>query len=85
MTEENYSNVGHRGPVYKGLGAMNPCYNQSTLSGTQTISYPRTEQWLINVEPRTDPNVTMSGTQTISYPRIEQWILNVEPQTHHII
>jgi hypothetical protein len=24
-TEGNYSNVGHRGPVYKGLGAMNPC------------------------------------------------------------
>jgi hypothetical protein len=24
MTEGNYSNVGHRGPVYKGLGAMNP-------------------------------------------------------------
>jgi hypothetical protein len=30
MTEENYSNVGNRGPVYKGLGAMNPCDNQST-------------------------------------------------------
>jgi hypothetical protein len=27
MTEGNYSNVGHRGPVYKGLGAMNPCEN----------------------------------------------------------
>jgi hypothetical protein len=25
MTEGNYSNVGHRGPVYKVLGAMNPC------------------------------------------------------------
>jgi hypothetical protein len=25
MTEGNYSNVGHRGPVYKGLGVMNPC------------------------------------------------------------
>jgi hypothetical protein len=25
MTEGNYFNVGHRGPVYKGLGAMNPC------------------------------------------------------------
>jgi hypothetical protein len=25
MTEGNYSNVGHSGPVYKGLGAMNPC------------------------------------------------------------
>jgi hypothetical protein len=25
MTEGNYSNVGHRGPVYKDLGAMNPC------------------------------------------------------------
>jgi hypothetical protein len=25
MTEGNHSNVGHRGPVYKGLGAMNPC------------------------------------------------------------
>jgi hypothetical protein len=27
MTEGNFSNVGHRGPVYKGLGAMNPCDN----------------------------------------------------------
>jgi hypothetical protein len=27
MTEGNYSNVRHRGPVYKGLGAMNPCDN----------------------------------------------------------
>jgi hypothetical protein len=25
MTEGNYSNVGHRGPLHKGLGAMNPC------------------------------------------------------------
>jgi hypothetical protein len=25
MTEGNYSHVGHRGPVYKGLGTMNPC------------------------------------------------------------
>jgi hypothetical protein len=25
MTEGNYSNLGHRGPVYKGLDAMNPC------------------------------------------------------------
>jgi hypothetical protein len=25
MTEGNYSNVGQRGPVYKGLCAMNPC------------------------------------------------------------
>jgi hypothetical protein len=30
MTEGNYSNVGHRGPVYKGLGAMNPYDNLST-------------------------------------------------------
>jgi hypothetical protein len=30
MTEGNYSNVGHRGPVYKGLGAMNPCDNLQT-------------------------------------------------------
>jgi hypothetical protein len=27
MREGNYSNVGHRGPVYKGLGTMNPCDN----------------------------------------------------------
>jgi hypothetical protein len=33
MTEGNYSNVGHRGPVYKGLGAMNPCDNQSINQG----------------------------------------------------
>jgi hypothetical protein len=31
MTEGNYSNVGHRGPVYKGLGAMNPCDNLHLL------------------------------------------------------
>jgi hypothetical protein len=31
MTEGNYSNVGHRGPVYKGLGAMNPCDIQYQL------------------------------------------------------
>jgi hypothetical protein len=31
MTEGNYSNVGHRGPIYKGLGAMNPCDNQSIM------------------------------------------------------
>jgi hypothetical protein len=31
MTEGNYSNVGHRGPVYKGLGAMNPCDNLRDL------------------------------------------------------
>jgi hypothetical protein len=29
MTEGNYSKVGHRGPVYKGLCAMNPCDNIS--------------------------------------------------------
>jgi hypothetical protein len=33
MTEGNYSNVGHRGPVYKGLGAMNP----SDLSNKRVI------------------------------------------------
>jgi hypothetical protein len=27
MMEGNYSNVGHRGPVYNGLGTMNPCDN----------------------------------------------------------
>jgi hypothetical protein len=32
MTEGNYSNVGHRGPVYKGLGAMNPCDNLALYS-----------------------------------------------------
>jgi hypothetical protein len=32
MTEGNYSNVGHRGPVYKGLGAMNPCDLSITYS-----------------------------------------------------
>jgi hypothetical protein len=30
MTEGNYSNMGHRGPVYKGLGAMNTCDNLPT-------------------------------------------------------
>jgi hypothetical protein len=34
MTEGNYSNVGHRGPVYKGLGAMNPCDNLHLSTGT---------------------------------------------------
>jgi hypothetical protein len=32
MTEGNYSNVGHRGPVYKGLGAMNPYDNLTVLT-----------------------------------------------------
>jgi hypothetical protein len=31
MTEGNYSNVGHRGPVYKGLGAMNPYDNLTSI------------------------------------------------------
>jgi hypothetical protein len=31
MTEGNYSNVGHRGPVYKGLSAMNLCDNLQIL------------------------------------------------------
>jgi hypothetical protein len=31
MTEGNYFNVGHRGPVYKGLGAMNPCDHLSLV------------------------------------------------------
>jgi hypothetical protein len=34
MTEGNYSNVGHRGPVYKGLGAMNPC--DLSIQATET-------------------------------------------------
>jgi hypothetical protein len=40
MTEGNYSNVGHRGPVYKGLGAMNPCDNLSIYG-----SEKRNNQW----------------------------------------
>jgi hypothetical protein len=39
MTEGNYSNVGHRGPVYKGLGAMNPCDNLSNLSHPHSTGY----------------------------------------------
>jgi hypothetical protein len=31
MTEGNYSNVGHRRPVYKGLGAMNSCDNLQSI------------------------------------------------------
>jgi hypothetical protein len=38
MTEGNYSNVGHRGPVYEGLGAMNPCDNLQSTIYTQNIS-----------------------------------------------
>jgi hypothetical protein len=45
-TEGNYSNVGHRGPVYKGLGAMNPTYlmvllmqlTPYSLRGTKWVS-----------------------------------------------
>jgi hypothetical protein len=42
MTEGNYSNVGHRGPVYKGLGAMNPCDNlhHGPVAGSCTDSSP---------------------------------------------
>jgi hypothetical protein len=32
ITEGNYSKLGHRGPVYKGLGAMNPCDNLTNLT-----------------------------------------------------
>jgi hypothetical protein len=38
MTEGNYSNVGHRGPVYKGLGAMNPCHLSICLSLSLSLS-----------------------------------------------
>jgi hypothetical protein len=38
MTEGNYSNVGHRGPVYKGLGAMNPC-DLSTLEDPESDNF----------------------------------------------
>jgi hypothetical protein len=41
MTEGNYSNVGHRGPIYKGLGAMNPC-DLSTLDLTKTAAVNET-------------------------------------------
>jgi hypothetical protein len=34
MTEGNYSNVGHRGLIYKGLGAMNPCDNYPSSSSS---------------------------------------------------
>jgi hypothetical protein len=37
MTEGNYSNVGHRGPVYKGLGAMNPCDNLQIYIPTELL------------------------------------------------
>jgi hypothetical protein len=40
MKEGNYSNVGHRGPVYKGLGAMNPCDLYLYLSFS--LAYKRT-------------------------------------------
>jgi hypothetical protein len=40
MTEGNYSNVGHRGPVYKGLGAMNPCDNLSKAVPLQNWTGP---------------------------------------------
>jgi hypothetical protein len=36
MKEGNYSNVGHRGPVYKSLGAMNPC---DTLIPQNSVTY----------------------------------------------
>jgi hypothetical protein len=42
MTEGNYSNVRHRGPVYKGLGAMNPCdLSITTESFTSSTSVSR--------------------------------------------
>jgi hypothetical protein len=39
MTEGNYSNVGHRGPVYKVLGAMNPFENLSASVGEHKHLY----------------------------------------------
>jgi hypothetical protein len=38
MTKGNYSNVGHRGPVYKGLGAMNPCDNLRTIANPSNLA-----------------------------------------------
>jgi hypothetical protein len=37
MTEGNYSNVGHRGPVHKGLGAMNPCDNLQEITAARCV------------------------------------------------
>jgi hypothetical protein len=42
MSEGIYSNVGHRGPVYKGLGAMNPCDN---LSKERTMKVLKLTDW----------------------------------------
>jgi hypothetical protein len=46
MTEGNYSNVGHRGPVYKGLGAMNLCDNLRSGAYTVLVGKPEVKRLL---------------------------------------
>jgi hypothetical protein len=60
MTEGNYSNVGHRGPVYKGLGAMNPCDNLP-LHDKKQKTYV-----LIDTATPDDSNVNTEETEKLS-------------------
>jgi hypothetical protein len=46
MTEENYSNVGHRGPVYKGLGATNPCDLSKSVNSVPCVFHSFSYQLL---------------------------------------
>jgi hypothetical protein len=50
MTEGNYSNVGHRGPEYKGLGAMNPC-ELYLFTGNEICCYLRDKQRKHDITP----------------------------------
>jgi hypothetical protein len=63
MTEGNYSNVGHRGPVYKGLGAMNPCdlSMDNPTQSAEVIAYTGPEgdyrPYSFNVTVRPEPDI----------------------------
>jgi hypothetical protein len=59
MTEGNYSNVGHREPVYKGLGAMNPC-DLSNILYTDTENFIVRRHFYCNY----DPNISVRWADT---------------------
>jgi hypothetical protein len=69
MTEGNYSNVGHRGPIYKGLGAMNPCDNLKSSAIVLTVTVNRMPQ----IHPVISP--VKAQSQLIDYGRWGFYIL----------
>jgi hypothetical protein len=67
MMEGNYYNVGHRGPVYKGLGAMNPCDNLTGSFGAEeSLSF------LSGVEPQT---LGPAFSNLVTIPRVPSYAI----------